>query len=66
MYNAESEVITWIMVTDQSVSDDLLMSHESPILFLRTVDGHIDGTALKNAVIMINRYLLNILKNIRC
>ena len=45
------------MVTDGSVlSDDLIMSGDHEMLFLKTHNGAIDPTVVKNCMITIKRY----------
>ena len=57
-YDGERTVIQWIIVTDGSVlTDDITTSGEFDVLFLKTINGSLNATALKNAMIMISRYV---------
>ena len=58
IYDGEGTVIQWIIVTDGSVlTDDITTSGEFDVLFLKTSNGSINATAVKNAMIMISRYV---------
>ena len=58
IYDGEGTVIQWIIVTDGSVlTDDITTSGEFDVLFLKTSNGSLNATALKNAMIMISRYV---------
>ena len=58
IYDGEGTVIQWIIVTDGSVlTDDITTSGEFDVLFLKTINGSLNATALKNAMIMISRYV---------
>ena len=58
IYDGEGTVIQWIIVTDGSVlTDDITTSGEFDVLFLKMSNGSLNATALKNAMIMISRYV---------
>ena len=58
IYDGEGTVIQWIVVTDGSVlTDDITTSGEFDVLFLKTSNGSLNATAVKNALIMISRYV---------
>ena len=58
IYDGEGNVIQWIIVTGGSVlTDDITTSGEFYVLFLKTSNGSLNATALKNAMIMISRYV---------
>ena len=51
-------MIQWIIVTDGSVlTDDITTSGEFDVLFLKSDNGSINATAVKNAMIIISRYV---------
>ena len=61
IYDATGTIIKWIMVTDGTVlSDDLIMSGEHQMLFLKTDNGGINPTVVKNCMITIKRYKYSI------
>ena len=58
VYDGDGIVIQWIIVTDGSVlTDDITTSGEFDVLFLKTNNGSINATAVKNAMIIISRYV---------
>ena len=58
IYDGEGTVIQWIIVTDGSVlTDDITTSGEFDMLFLKMRNGSINATVVKNAMIMISRYV---------
>ena len=58
IYDGEGTVIQWILVTDGSVlTDDITTSGQFDVLFLKTSNGSLNATAVKNALIMISRYV---------
>ena len=58
IYDGEGTVIQWIIVTDGSVlTDHITTSGEFDVLFLKTSNGSLNATAVKNAMIMISRYV---------
>ena len=58
VYDGEGTVSQWFIVTDGSVlTDDITTSGEFDVLFLKSNNGSINATAVKNAMIMISRYV---------
>ena len=58
IYDGEGTVIQWIIVTDGSVlTDNITTSGQFDVLFLKTSNGSLNATAVKNAMIMISRYV---------
>ena len=58
IYDGEGTVLQWIIVTDGSVlTDDITTSGQFDVLFLKTSNGSINATTVKNAMIMISRYV---------
>ena len=56
IYDATGYVVKWIFVTDGSVlGDNIVMSGEQDIWFLKTENGSIDSIVVKNAMIAIKR-----------
>ena len=56
IYDATGYVVKWIFVTDGSVlGDNIAMSGEQDIWFLKTENGSIDSIVVKNAMIAIKR-----------
>ena len=56
IYDATGYVLKWIFVTDGSVlGDNVAMSGEEDIWFLKSETGSIDSIVVKNAMIVIKR-----------
>ena len=57
IYNGTRQIIKWILVTDGTVlGEDITLSKQYDILFLKSQMGSLDSTVVKNAMICIKRY----------
>ena len=56
IYDGTGDVVKWILVTDGTVlGEDITLSGDHDILFLRSEMGSLNSTVVKNAMICIKR-----------
>ena len=57
IYNGEGNVLKWIVITDGNLlTHDMIQHLEIDVLLLRSEDGGLSSTMIKNAMICIKRY----------
>ena len=58
IYDGEGSVVRWILVTEGTlVTYEMLEQYDIDVLLLKSNDGGLSSTVLRNAMITIKRYL---------
>ena len=58
IFDGDANVVRWVVVTDGTqLPPDFALEKNFDLLLLRSSDGMIDATVVKNALIVIDRYV---------